>query len=202
MGWENSDGGRYGCNAELHKFLTPFTTNNTKIKVLANSNTDYDIWFYCNEFYNRINYIVNTSKNTIVTTKGELSLIEPTGTECNLSYIGDKNSYNLVTEATPIKTGRKIDGKEEYVYRVNLGSLPNNSTKTYNLPFTIGKCYRVEGVAHRSTDGVDFPLPYVNPGAGMAFHIGIWTLQNKQLVVNTATDRSDLTGYVDIFFSY
>lgn len=111
-------------------------------------------------------------------------------------------NYNLVTGASPIKTGRKIDGKEEYVYRINLGSLPNNNTKTYNLPFTIGKCYRVEGVAHRSVDGVDFPLPYVNPGAGINFCIGIWTQQNKQLVVNAGTDRSNLTGYVDIFFSY
>ena len=111
-------------------------------------------------------------------------------------------SYNLTTGATPIKTGRKIDNKDEYVYRINIGTLPNNGNKTYSLPFTIGKCYDIKGVARRSTDNVDFPLPYVNPGAGMAYCIGVWTQNKNTLIVNTGTNRTDLSGYVDIYFSY
>ena len=88
LGWTGNLNGRFGCNAELHPFNSGFTTSNTELKVIANSNIDYDIWFknYV-EQYCKPNYIINTSKSVLVTPKSELSDTEPTGTECNLSYI-------------------------------------------------------------------------------------------------------------------
>ena len=87
-GWTGDNGGRFGCNAELHPLKTPFTTDNTNIKVIANSNIDYDIWIYvANVMYCNPNYIVFAKNDSIVTPKNELSDTEPTGTTCNLSYV-------------------------------------------------------------------------------------------------------------------
>lgn len=87
LGWTGSYEGRFGCSAELHPFGTTFTTSNTAIKVIANSNIDYDIWFKTdNQYYCRPNYILHTSSKVKVTPLNELSESEPSGTACNLSY--------------------------------------------------------------------------------------------------------------------
>lgn len=86
LGWTGSVSGRFGCNAILHPIKTSFTTSNTKIKVLSNSNVDYDIWFTASSYYCRPNYYANTSKRATVTPKWETTTTEPTGTECNLAY--------------------------------------------------------------------------------------------------------------------
>lgn len=50
----------------------------------------------------------------------------------------DEISYNLVTDGSAIKTGRKIDGKDEWIKRfhfTNLNQLPRTYTKSlgFNL---------------------------------------------------------------------
>lgn len=86
LGWTGSVGGRPGCNAELHSLDSSVTTFNTNLKIIANSNINYDVWFYINQVYCSPNYIANTSKKAIVTPKFELIDGTPTGTECLLSY--------------------------------------------------------------------------------------------------------------------
>ena len=42
-------------------------------------------------------------------------------------------AYNLITNGAAIKTGRKIDGKDEYIKRIALRSFPDlNGTKEWN----------------------------------------------------------------------
>lgn len=85
IGWVGNYDGRLGCIAELHPFSTSFSTSNISIKVIANNNLDYDIWFKCEEFYCRPNYIVYGSNRVSVNPKWERLSDEPTGTECKLS---------------------------------------------------------------------------------------------------------------------
>lgn len=40
--------------------------------------------------------------------------------------------YKLVTDGNPVKTGRVIDGKDEYIQKINVGSGPNNGAVSYN----------------------------------------------------------------------
>lgn len=44
----------------------------------------------------------------------------------------DEIKYNLVTDGAPVKTGRKVDGKDEYIQKINVGSGPNNGAVSYN----------------------------------------------------------------------
>ena len=108
----NSNGGRFGCKGILHPLLTNFTPNNTQIKIIANSNIDYDIWFYTsqNEFCFP-NYIAYGSNLVTVTPKFELSDTAPTGTECNMDYsMFDDNMYYKSGETVTVKNGKMCVG--------------------------------------------------------------------------------------------
>ena len=87
LGWTGSFGGRMGVTAELHPFYTGFTISNTHVKVIANSNIDYDVWFKTdNSYYCRPNVVGSDSNNVTLDYSNLSQDDEPTGTECNLSY--------------------------------------------------------------------------------------------------------------------
>lgn len=132
--------GRFGCKAILNSLSSFFTTNNTNVKVIANSNVDYDIWFYTSRNYCFPNYIANGGNLVTVTPKFELSDTEPTGTECNLEYseIADANKP------------------------VNISSLltSNAGTKGVDTSFKVGKVVTINCIVNsvnfsNGTDWVD-----------------------------------------------
>lgn len=62
-------------------------------------------------------------------------------------------TYNLVTGANPIKTGIKVNGKDEYIYQQYVSALPSTTTPvTHETPIALsdielvtdigGSCYR------------------------------------------------------------
>lgn len=102
--------GRFGCTARLYSLSSPFTTDNTNIKVVANSNVDYDIWFYTSKTqYCFPNYIANGGNLATVTPKFELSDTAPTGTECNLQYLemADGNKPTNISSLLTSNAGTK-----------------------------------------------------------------------------------------------
>lgn len=86
LGWTGSYNGRLGCSAVLHPIQSAFTTSNTSLKVISNSNIDYDIWFKADATYCRPNYVVEASQRVKVVPKWNTSDSEPSGTACNLAY--------------------------------------------------------------------------------------------------------------------
>jgi hypothetical protein len=47
----------------------------------------------------------------------------------NLTALINTTSYNLITDGNAVKTGRKVDGKDEYVKRISLDNFPGNNTE-------------------------------------------------------------------------
>ena len=86
LGYTGDNGGRAGCNAELHAFNSVYTLSNTNIKVIAGSNTDYYVWVYTSYAYNRVNYTANSGVNCNIWDAFTTQSSEPTGTACNLEY--------------------------------------------------------------------------------------------------------------------
>ena len=129
--------GRFGCNAVLNSLSSSFTTENTNIKVIANSNVDYDIWFYTSRNYCFLNYIADGGNLATVTPKFELSDTEPTGTECNLDYseIADANNPKSITNLLSSDTGTKgIDTS----FRVGKTIVINCVVNNVNFPTADG----------------------------------------------------------------
>lgn len=109
---DSATAGRFGCNAILNSLLSLFTTENTNIKVIANSNVDYDIWFYTSRTqYCNPNYIAYGSDLVTVTPKFELSDTAPTGTECNLDYsMVDDEMFYKSGDTVSVKAGKLCVG--------------------------------------------------------------------------------------------
>ena len=107
-----------------------------------------------------------------------------------------------IVTTTEFKTGKIIDGKEEYGKLINLGNLPNASTK--NVPHgiknftTACNITKIEGFAQGDNTSC-FPLPYSSP-SGLTLCIGI-TITNSNISVVTGNDRSSLTGHVTLYYT-
>lgn len=102
------------------------------------------------------------------------------------------NTANITT-GTEFETGRIIDNKKEYGKRIDLGNLPNASTKNVahgltNITFT-----GIDGMAG------GYPLPFVNPSdsnSSIALYIS-----GSNIVIITKYDRSSMTGYATVYYT-
>lgn len=87
LGWTGSNEGRAGVIAVLHPLTTNLTTSNVNVKVIANNNREYYLWFYTSLSYCRVNYTANGTSNVSITPYFTNQSTEPTGTACNSAVI-------------------------------------------------------------------------------------------------------------------
>lgn len=96
-----------------------------------------------------------------------------------------------------------VDGKTIYRKTIDIGALPNATTKTVAHGITsIGTVIDAKGSALRSTDSVWFLIPNVpNPLVGnVNVGIGI-TVSSSSIEISTGVDRTDMTGYVTLWYT-
>ena len=111
-------------------------------------------------------------------------------------------SHPNITTGTEFKTGRIIDGKEEYGKRISIGALPNATSQDYphglsNVTFT----RPLEGFC-TSGGGTTFNMPNTYPdSSNMAqYSIGAWTVEGN-IRITTLIDRSGYRGYVTLYYT-
>ena len=95
--------------------------------------------------------------------------------------------------------GTWIDGKPLYRKTIDLGNLPNNSTKTVatGLNFSTDcKCRKIEGIAIYA-NGLSLPMPYVSANYPIVINID----SSNRISVQTNNDRSGATGYAIIEYT-
>ena len=105
------------------------------------------------------------------------------------------DKVNIIT-GQEFKTGRVIDGKEEYGLRVDIGALPNTTVKTIDtgLDFTTINMEYISGMATRTVDNAKTFLPIPNNG------IEVWLSENN-LKIDCSIDRSSFIGYVVVYYT-
>lgn len=112
------------------------------------------------------------------------------------------SNINLITNGPSVKTGRIIDGKLEYVKRIDFGSLPNATTKRVATGLTLTNITVTDVKAMpRTTSGDVNVIPFVHAGA-LTSQISIYlrTSDNTIVVDCGAYDRSAFTMKVDIYY--
>lgn len=108
------------------------------------------------------------------------------------------SEYNLITDGSPVKTGRKIDGKDEYVVRVGCGNMPNSTSKTVELPVNIQDILFTRQVQlFGQSNQNEYPIMQ----SGISWYIGYYDNTTK-LNITTTSDRSRFTCYTEIYFIY
>lgn len=150
-----------------------------------------------------LNYYIKAHKTAPIyaTVKNEETTSETDVYSCN--YINNMHP-NIVTDGSPVKTGRKIDGKEEWMKKINFGTLPNNSTKEVNTGLNVNNITvtEIKGLGVRNTDNLKFILPYIS-SAGTNIELSGPVISNNQYIrVVTTTDRTNITAKIEIYFTY
>ena len=111
---------------------------------------------------------------------------------------------NLYTNEEPIKTGRKINGKSEYVKRISIPKLPNNGSLEIGTGLNINeiKVIDLKGLAYRSTDNIYIPLPFISM-AGINIGLNTKVIDNiLNIIIETSSDRTNFTGWAEVSFIY
>lgn len=106
---------------------------------------------------------------------------------------------NVITDEI-LKCGYKVNNKNVYVKRVNLGTLPTSGEKNVNHGLTNFIPIRIEGIAYNSDLSDIIPLPFATPfGQEQNYSVQV-SLTNSVIYILTYNNNSDKVGYLDIYF--
>jgi len=138
---------------------------------------------------NRRKYWLNTTTNQISILKnGKYELL---------------NKPIDVVLGVEFKTGRFINGKEEYCKRINTGALPNKTQKQIAIGIDVKNItiQKYEGMASNSSNGACKPLPYVNATyTNYNIQVDIWETSYINITTNNDWSSYD-TSYIDLYYT-
>ena len=148
---------------------------------------------------------ITIEDNTI---NADTNIFPGTLDEWNALTEAEQAKYNFIASPEEADEGRDIysttetktnkvwiDGKPIYRKVIDLGALPNATTKTVNHGISnLDAIINWYGYAERPSDGGHFPLPYVFGGLAEN-NIGVFASPSV-ITVTTGTDRSAMTGTI------
>ena len=150
------------------------------------------------------NWIIKAFQSAGIVAEVEQNLLSNSTTNVpSVSAVKEAITTNITTDGNPVKTGRIIDGKEEYVKRIDFGALPNNASKEVSsgLVYLDIKIVEIDAVALNDS-GTIFILPYIGSFTNTGSIILQLVPSNNNIRIATNTDRSNVNGYINIYFTY
>ena len=106
--------------------------------------------------------------------------------------------YNLIDGANPIRTGRKVNGKDEYVKLVSM-SLPNNNAVVVSAGLDFNNVTITRQISGYRKDASN---QYANfPDNSASGFIRIY-INSSGLNIQTNYDASTWTAYFYVYFTY
>ena len=104
--------------------------------------------------------------------------------------------------AGEILTGETFGGKPVYMRLVDIGVLPNNTSKTINTGITNAYYFWIDPTYSMViSGGAAYPLPYVDPN-NVANSIAARIIANgQQVVITTYSNWSTYAGFVAVRYT-
>lgn len=143
-----------------------------------------------------LNYIIK-AKNTVVV-KGDVIQETDRESETNVysaKAIDNKLKTNIVT-GQEVATNEYEGGKQVFIKKIDIGSLPNAARKIVETGLTNVKVTKLHGIARDSS--IQIPLPFVY--TELPSCIGVMFV-NGNIYINTGSDRTGLTGEITIYYT-
>ena len=112
-----------------------------------------------------------------------------------------KNTVKITT-GQEFKTGRIIDGKEEYGKRIDFGALPNNTTKTISHGINFSNCtFTTMQCDFQNTSGykISFQSYGIDPTSNSSPIIAF--VGNSVASIKTSNNMSSYTGFITICYT-
>lgn len=126
-----------------------------------------------------------------------LGLIDTTET---VTVFDELDLQGSITTGTEFKTGLVIDGKEEYGKKINIGALPDTTTKTVVTGLTnITRTRPIMGVAIAES-GNSRDIPY-NEGTDVSIIYVKINASGNTLTVGTKSDLTAYSGHVTLYYT-
>lgn len=112
------------------------------------------------------------------------------------------NAYDMSIGAGKILTGETLGGKPVYMRLVDIGVLPNNTSKTINTGITNAYYFWIDPTYSMViSGGAAYPLPYVDPN-NVANSIAARIIANgQQVVITTHSNWSTYAGFVAVRYT-
>ena len=112
------------------------------------------------------------------------------------------NAYDMSIGAGKILTGETFSGKPVYMRLVDIGVLPNNTSKTINTGITNAYYFWIDPTYSMViSGGAAYPLPYVDPN-NVANSIAARIIANgQQVVITTHSNWSTYAGFVAVRYT-
>ena len=112
------------------------------------------------------------------------------------------NAYDMSIGAGEILTGETFGGKPVYMRLVDIGVLPNNSSKTINTGITNAYYFWIDPIYSMViSGGAAYPLPYVDPN-NVANSIAARIIaKGQQVVITTHSNWSTYAGFVAVRYT-
>lgn len=116
--------------------------------------------------------------------------------------IGNKIDKYNVNVSNEVLTGETFAGRPVYMRLVDIGVLPNNTSKTINTGITNAYYFWIDPIYSMViAGGAGYPLPYVDPD-NVANSIGVRIIANGQsIVVLTRANWSTYAGFVAVKYT-
>lgn len=113
------------------------------------------------------------------------------------------NQYNLISDSDAVKTGRQIDGKDEYVKRFHFTEINSVSTFSKNLGFTLNDVIITSYDAWaytNSSNWMPMPMGDFSNATGYAIRFGLIDTSNTLQLNTINTNFSN--AYINIYYIY
>lgn len=116
-----------------------------------------------------------------------------------VNAVKSKTPENITTNGEPVKRGYKVDGKDVYVQRFYIETLPATTEETqYSIDLNLGNVTVIEfnGIAFNSS--VFLQLPYFHEK-----YIYMWLMRTTNSIgIQCSENRTGLSAYVNVYFTY
>lgn len=112
-----------------------------------------------------------------------------------------RDAYDLATDGAATLTGRKIDGKDEYVKRISMTSIGSAGTHTENLGFTLRDVLiiKIDGVVISNSSNW-FALPMGDYGSTTTWAIRYQLTDSTNTIDVTTANANYTSAYFDIYY--
>ena len=121
----------------------------------------------------------------------------------NAVNVKNLHKVNITTDGNPVKTGRIIDGKEEYVKRYYIATpvVPNPSYYVDSgLDINDINIIEIQGVIAGNTNNI-FSVPNANYNGGYVYVY--YRASDNQIIMNCSTQNYQSSGaYINLYFTY
>lgn len=116
-------------------------------------------------------------------------------------YVDEEKTTSFTTDGSGVKTNMKIDNNFVYVKRIFCETLPNNTSKTFDLGIDLSThtIIKLEGYCKSKSNNVGFPLPFTNVST-LGLSIGVNITNDNKINIATGNDRSNYNAWFNVYY--